>query len=135
MLVRLADSVPESERRWIAALVRRCGRRWGFANWEVIVRCVSLPGDTAATASVYPTGSQVEVKIDPKRLQDRRCVRSDLIHELWHVPMWGMFMALQDLSIHIPKSRRAKALDAALQRYETAHDYTARLWDPFLKER
>ena len=135
MLVRFADSVPESERRWIAALVRRCGRLWGFADWEVRVECGDLKRNVVATVAVHPGGSQACVTMDQSRMYDRAVLRTDLIHELWHVPMWGIFAALQDLAAHIPPKRRRPGLEAATRRYEVAHDYTARIWAPLLRER
>ena len=114
MLVRFADSVPESERRWIAALVRRCGRLWGFADWEVRVECGDLKRNVVATVAVHPGGSQACVTMDPSRMYDRAVLRTDLIHELWHVPMWGIFAALQDLAAHIPRAAVPIALRAAL---------------------
>jgi hypothetical protein len=128
VILTFDKSVPDTERRWIGALVRRAAVKFGFAAWEFQVACKTLRGDQIAECVVKGMAGMVDITLHPSRLANRAAARTDLAHELWHLVDCDMEDTLADLASHIPDpKRRARAWRRAYRRYETLHDRQSRI--------
>ena len=123
-------SVPKTERRWMARLIRRCARLWDTQDFEYRVSAKRM-GATLGTCEVkvLSMATIVEIAVNPSRFAERPVIRVDLVHELLHVLDDEVREGLLDLAAHIPdEKRRARALRRAERRYEAWHDRHARVW-------
>ena len=128
MTIVFDRSVPEGERRWMRALIRRCATVYGFETWEFRVACRRFRGKQLAECTVKAMASIAEITIHPARLADRALARADLLHEMWHLLDDELLATLSDLAAHIQNPlRRARAYRRAYRRYEAWHDRTARI--------
>lgn len=126
MLITFARNVPEEERRWLRLLIRRCARAWGYETWEFRVELKRLPH--YAEIEVQRMASVALLRLRPDRFAERTALRTDVLHELWHLRDTELQDAMQDLAAHIPdEKRRRRAFRRANRRYEAWHDQTARL--------
>lgn len=128
MIVRCDDTVPEWERGWITRLVRRFLRVCGMTQWEVQIRCKRFRGRQLAQCDVEMMSTRAWLTFHPARMADRAALRTDIVHELWHLLDEELRDVLADMAAHIPdEKKRRRAMNRANRRYECWHDRTSRI--------
>lgn len=121
-------SVPEEERVWIGRLARRFLRACGLESWELVVKLKRFRGTQLAECEVQAMSTRAILTLHPARLENREAVRTDAMHELWHMLDEELIDTLADLAAHIPdEKKRRRAYRRAERRYEAWHDRTARV--------
>lgn len=128
MIVAFDKSVPGSERVWIGRLVRRFMRACGLQSWEIQVRFKRFRGKQLAQCDVEAMSTRAWLTFHPARLVDKAALRTDVIHELWHLLDEELRDTLADMAAHIPdEKKRKRAMGRANRRYESWHDRTSRI--------